>query len=186
MDISGEHRIAAAREAVWKALNDPEVLERCIPGCESLQRVADNEYRAAVMAAVGPVKSRFDTQLTLENLNPPESYRIAGGAKAGAAGFGRGHADVRLKEEGGETVLAYDAEFKVGGRLAQVGSRLVLGATRKTADEFFTRFARELDPHRPAEPPPEAETATAPGSRRALYAAAAGVAVLVLLWLLFG
>ncbi len=130
---------------MWDALNDPAVLQRCIPGCESLEKQGENEYSGKVAAAIGPVRAKFDTRISLENLNPPESYTLSGETKAGAAGFGRGSAHVHLAEQDGATLLTYSADFKVGGKLAQVGSRLVLGATRKTADEFFGCFSRELD-----------------------------------------
>jgi hypothetical protein len=187
VDIKGEYRIANTRERVWLALNDPEVLQRCIPGCESLEKVSDEEMRAKVMAAIGPVKSRFNTTLTLENLNPPASYRLVGVSKGGAAGFGKGSADVELVEDGEVTVLRYDAQFKVGGKLAQVGSRLVVGATKKTADDFFANFSRELDPGATKIEVEEAEPAGGAGlSGKTILAVAAAVAVLVLLWLLFG
>ena len=133
-DIGGRYAIRCPRERVWQALNDPEMLEACIPGCESLEKISDTELEVRIMAAIGPVKARFNTRLTLENLEPPESYTLVGESKAGAAGFGRGSADVTLAEADGGTLLSYAADFRVGGKLAQVGSRLVLGATRKTAD----------------------------------------------------
>ncbi len=145
MEIKGEYHIASDRQTVWDALNDPAVLARCIPGCESLEKQGENEYSGKVAAAIGPVRAKFDTRITLENLNPPESYTLSGETKAGAAGFGRGSAQVQLAEQDGGTLLTYTADFKVGGKLAQVGSRLVVGATRKTADEFFGCFSRELD-----------------------------------------
>jgi hypothetical protein len=146
MEIKGEYQIASSRESVWAALNDPEVLKRCIPGCESLEKTSDTEFSGSVTAAIGPVKARFKTKLSLEDLNPPESYTLAGESKAGVAGFGRGSAKVKLVEQAGGTLLSYEAEFKVGGKLAQVGSRLVLGVTRKIADQFFSAFSKELDP----------------------------------------
>jgi carbon monoxide dehydrogenase subunit G len=146
MEIKGEYQIANKREDVWRALIDPEMLEKCIPGCESMEKITDTEYTATVMAAIGPVRARFNTKLSLENLKPPESYTLVGESKAGAAGFGRGSADVALAENENGTLLTYTADFKVGGKLAQVGSRLVVGATKKTADDFFGKFSRELDP----------------------------------------
>jgi carbon monoxide dehydrogenase subunit G len=145
MEINGEYQIDAPRDAVWQALNDPEMLKECIPGCESLEKLSDTEFAAKVTAAVGPVRAKFNTALSLHDLNPPLSYRIVGESKA-AAGFGRGSATVNLEENAGGTLLRYDADFKVGGKLAQVGSRLVLGATRKTADQFFGAFSKALDP----------------------------------------
>lgn len=144
MDMSGEVRIPAERDTVWAALNDPEVLKTCIPGCESMEKESDTAFVAKMKAAVGPVKAKFSTNITLTNLNPPESYTISGEGKGGAAGFARGDADVRLEEDGAETVLHYSAHLRVGGKLAQVGSRLVGGAARKTADGFFRRFGEHF------------------------------------------
>jgi len=146
MEIKGEYQIASSREDVYRALNDPEMLKKCIPGCESLEMISDTELVATVMAAIGPVRARFNTKITLANLNPPESYTLVGESKAGVAGFGRGAAHVTLTENDDGTLLTYSADFKVGGKLAQVGSRLVVGATKKTADDFFGTFSRELDP----------------------------------------
>jgi carbon monoxide dehydrogenase subunit G len=146
MDISGDYEIALPRETVWRSLMDPEVLRRCVPGCESLEQLAPNSYKARIALTIGPVRASFDTALDLENLVPPESYRIRGGGRGGAVGFGQGQADVTLAATGdGATVLHYDAAFSVGGRLAQLGSRLVLGATRKLADEFFAKLAAEVE-----------------------------------------
>ena len=145
MDINGEYRIACDRQQVWEALNDPQMLKKCIPGCESLDMADATHMNARIVATIGPVKSKFDTRISLDKLNPPESYTLNGESKAGAAGFGKGSADVHLKETEDGTLLRYEAKFQVGGKLAQVGSRLVLGATRKLADEFFGNFSRELD-----------------------------------------
>ena len=184
MEIKGEYRLASSREQVWAALNDPDMLRKCIPGCESLERVSDTELNATVMAAIGPVKARFNTRLTLENLKPPVSYTLVGESKAGAAGFGRGSADVHLTELDGGTLLSYSADFKVGGKLAQVGSRLVLGATRKTADDFFGKFSRELDPaaQRVASQDDAVDLAV---TGKTWLAVGAALVVLVVLWMLF-
>jgi carbon monoxide dehydrogenase subunit G len=185
LEIKGEYQIASSREEVWRALNDPDTLRKCIPGCESLEQISDTEMQASVMAAIGPVKARFKTALHLENVNPPESYRLVGESKAGAAGFGRGSADVRLAEVDGGTLLSYVADFKVGGKLAQVGSRLVLGATRKTADQFFGQFSNQLDPGaRRVGDTTEQPPTTA--SSRTWLAVGAAVVVLIGLWLMFG
>jgi hypothetical protein len=149
VDIKGEYRIAASREAVWAALNDPQMLRKCIQGCDELERSGDNEFAGKVAAAIGPVRAKFNIVLRLENVVAPQSYTLAGESKAGSVGFGRGSADVVLEEQDGETLLTYSAEFKVGGKLAQVGSRLVVGATRKTADDFFGCLSRELAPEAP-------------------------------------
>jgi carbon monoxide dehydrogenase subunit G len=146
MEIKGKYVIASTREEVWEALNDPDVLKECIPGCESFTRNSDTEYDASVMASIGPVKARFKTTVKLENLSPPDSYTIVGSSKGGNAGFARGNADVVLVEVPNGTELSYEANLKVGGRLAQVGSRLVTGATKKTADEFFGSLSTRLDP----------------------------------------
>ena len=144
MDILGEYRINASQQSVWEALNDPQVLRQCIPGCEQLDRDGDNAFTATINAKVGPVSARFKTRLTVENSNAPVSYTLVGEGKGGAAGFGKGSADVSLEESGSATVLSYNARFSVGGKLAQVGSRLVQGAARKTADQFFLSFSEYL------------------------------------------
>ncbi len=146
MDIKGEYQIACERQRVWQALNDAEVLARCIPGCESIEMQSPTSLNARIVATIGPVKSKFDTRISLDNLNPPAGYTLTGESKGGPAGFGRGSADVRLEERDGGTLLIYNAKFQVGGKLAQIGSRLVLGATRKMANDFFGNISRELDP----------------------------------------
>lgn len=163
MDMQGEYRIPAPRDQVWAALNDPEILKNSIPGCENLEKTGDNSYRAAVTAKVGPVKSRFTGEVTMSNIDPPNSYTISGEGKGGAAGFARGSADVRLKEDGSDTLLNYTVHANVGGKLAQLGSRLIDGTARKMADDFFARFVeqagRAAPPPTPVPPqPPAAET----------------------------
>ncbi len=142
MEITGEFRIPAHRDRVWRALNDPQVLKQCIPGCQSLQSESDTELTAALQTRVGPVKARFNSRISLTNLDPPHSYTIQGEGKGGPAGFGKGAADVTLEAEGEETVLRYAARLQVGGKLAQIGSRLVLGTARKFADDFFSSFSK--------------------------------------------
>lgn len=181
MEITGEYRLAAPRERVWQMLNDTDVLQQCIPGCESMDATAENTYSAKIVAAVGPVKAKFNTQIRLENLNPPESYTIVGEARSGAAGFGRGEAEIMLAEQDGDTVLTYRADLKVGGKLAQIGSRMVLGATRKTADEFFGRFTGLVDPQ--AQPAGADHPSAA--SNKVWWAVGAAIVVLVLLYVLF-
>jgi carbon monoxide dehydrogenase subunit G len=144
MDINGEFTIPADRERVWDALNDPQVLARCIPGCEELVRTSDTTFDAKMSAKVGPVKARFDTSIELSDINPPHSYTISGQGKGGPAGFGKGAAQVVLEEQDEQTVLRYSAELQVGGKLAQIGSRLVGGTAKKIANDFFSRFAEEL------------------------------------------
>lgn len=144
MDISGEFTIPAPRERVWIALNDPQVLKRCIPGCDDLEQTAEGHFEARMSTKIGPVKARFDTEIDLSNVNPPESYTISGQGKGGPAGFGKGSADVTLEEQGEQTILRYTAALQVGGKLAQIGSRLVGGTARKIANDFFSRFTEEL------------------------------------------
>jgi len=182
MEIKGEYQIASSREDVWQALNDPEMLKKCIPGCESLEKISDTKMIATVMASIGPVRARFNTKLSLENLNPPESYTLVGESKAGAAGFGRGSADVTLAENDDGTLLSYTADFRVGGKLAQVGSRLVLGATRKIANDFFGNFSRELDPGATRVGVEDAGEGTV--IPRTWLAVAIAVAVLLIWWFL--
>ncbi len=170
MQMSGEYRIEAPRQRVWQALNDPEVLKRCLPGCEALERTSDSSFSAKIKAKVGPISAKFAGAVTLSDLNPPESYVIAGEGKGGAVGFAKGSAAVRLSEDGSGTVLSYQAEAQVGGKLAQIGSRLIQGTANKMADDFFGRFAAELAPPAEAETAPEAappaeEPAAAPAGQ---------------------
>ncbi|MGH1478243.1 MAG: SRPBCC family protein [Geminicoccales bacterium] len=147
MDMSGEYRIPASREKVWAALNDPETLKASIPGCESLEMIGDDAFTAKVVAKVGPVKAKFGGEVKLLNINPPESYTISGEGKGGAAGFAKGGADVKLADDGeGGTVLTYVAKADVGGKLAQLGSRLIDGTSKKMADEFFSNFKEQVAP----------------------------------------
>ena len=159
MDMTGEYRIAAPREKVWEALNDPEILAQCIPGCEEIVKLSDTDFTARVMAEVGPVKARFTGKLTLSDLDPPASYKISGEGQGGDAGFAKGAAQVRLEDDGGATVLRYTVHATVGGKLAQIGARLVDGTARKMADEFFGKFTQVVGP---AEVVAEAPAAAAP------------------------
>lgn len=180
LNISGEHRIAAPRQVVWEALNDPETLKVCIPGCQHLVRVGATEIEASILAQLGPVKSTFAARIVLSNLNPPTSYTLSGEGKSGAAGFGRGEAHVRLSDEPGATVLQYAADLKLGGKLAQIGSRLLEGATRQLADEFFSNFAFRLDPG--AQRTPVKVVTTRPRLSLAWAAIAVVLLVITLLW----
>ena len=150
MDIAGEFRVPLPREAVFEALNDIEILGRCIPGCQAIERVSEHEFDADVLAKVGPVKARFRTRIAVSNLNPPESYTLSGEGRGGAAGFASGSADVSLEAVDGETVLRYAARIQPGGKIAQVGSRLIGGTARKLGTDFFSRFVEAVSP----EPPP--------------------------------
>ncbi len=158
MQQSGEYRIAAPRERVWAALNDPEILKASIEGCESLERTADDTFNAVVRARVGPLSATFTGEVKLTDLDPPKAYTLEVSAKGGAAGFGKGTARVSLEDEGSATLLKYQVEGSVGGKLAQIGQRLIDAAARKTADDFFESFSRIVAP--PAEPAPGAEQAS--------------------------
>ncbi|QGY02489.1 carbon monoxide dehydrogenase subunit G [Methylobacterium mesophilicum SR1.6/6] len=144
MDIAGEYRIPAAREAVWAALNDPDVLARCIPGCRELVQVSPEEMKAKVALKIGPVSAAFMGTVRLEDVRPPEGYSLIGQGNGGMAGFAKGRAAVTLAAEGGETVLAYTAKAEVGGKIATLGGRLMQATSRKLADEFFSKFAAEF------------------------------------------
>jgi len=154
MELKGEYRIPAPREQVWAMLNDPAVLKECIPGCESLEGSAAEGFAARVTTKVGPVKATFNGQVTFSNVNPPESYTISGEGKGGVAGFAKGGADVHLAEEPGATILTYTVNAQVGGKLAQLGSRLIDSTAKKLADEFFSSFAAKAGGGAPAAAPP--------------------------------
>jgi len=144
MEMSGEQLIPVPQASVWAGLNDPEVLKASIPGCESIERVSDTEYKVLLTASVGPVKAKFNGKLLLADVNPPTSYKLSFEGSGGAAGFGKGGAQVSLAPEGAGTKLRYVANAQVGGKLAQVGSRLIDGVAKKMADEFFQRFNEKL------------------------------------------
>lgn len=141
MDMTGSQRIEAPRERVWAALNDPEVLRQCIPGCEEVVKQSDTEFTAKVVAKVGPVSAKFSGKVTLSDLDPPNGYKITGEGNGGVAGFGKGGATVSLADDGSATLLSYSAHAQVGGKLAQIGSRLVDATARKMADDFFAKFS---------------------------------------------
>jgi carbon monoxide dehydrogenase subunit G len=144
MEMTGEERIPASQADTWAALNDPEVLKSCVPGCESIERTADNEYQVLMVARIGPVSAKFKGKLSLSDLDPPNSYAIAFEGQGGAAGFGKGSARVQLAPEGEGTLLSYQVKANVGGKLAQIGSRLVDGAAKKIAQEFFAAFNEKV------------------------------------------
>ena len=140
MEMSGEQLIPAPQQAVWEALNDPAVLKVCVPGCESIELIGENQYQVLMVARVGPVSAKFKGKLTLSDIKPPNSYAIAFEGQGGPAGFAKGGAQVRLSAGDGKTKLAYDVKASVGGKLAQIGSRLVDAAAKKVADDFFRNF----------------------------------------------
>ena len=144
MELQDEIRIAAPRDQVYAALNDPEILKKCIPGCEELIRHSDTELEAKVTLKIGPVKARFSGNVVLDPSQAPGSFSLQGEGNGGVAGFAKGGADVELAEDGDETILTYQAKAAIGGKLAQLGSRLVTGTSRKLAAKFLVSFAREL------------------------------------------
>jgi len=142
--MTGEQLIPASQQDTWAALNDPDVLKACVPGCESITRVNDNEYQVQMTARVGPVSAKFRGRLSLFDIKPPQSYSLAFEGQGGAAGFAKGAAQVKLSPEGAKTRLAYDVKANVGGKLAQIGSRLIDAAAKKVADEFFQNFTKKM------------------------------------------
>jgi carbon monoxide dehydrogenase subunit G len=141
MDLSDEIRIQAPRDVVYRALNDPEILRDCIPGCEELIQHSPENLEAKVVLKIGPVKARFAGEVTLDTSNAPSGFTLTGEGKGGAAGFAKGGAEVTLTEDGDETILAYTATVEIGGKIAQLGSRLIAGTAKKLSGKFFTRFS---------------------------------------------
>ena len=189
MQMSGEYRIEAPREAVWAALNDPEVLKQAIPGCEEIEKISDTELAAKVKIKVGPVSAKFSGAVTLSDLDPPKGYTISGEGKGGPAGFAKGGAKVRLEEDGAATILYYDVEARVGGKLAQIGSRLIDATAKKMANDFFARFAEAVSgpaPEKTAGIPLPAEEAAPAGALRPLFWALGVVAIVLVLLAIFG
>ena len=144
MTMSGEVQLPATREAVWTKLNDPVVLKSCVPGCEQLDKVSDTEFQAIASIKVGPVKARWKGKVRLSDLDPPNGYKISGEGEGGVAGFAKGGATVALAEKDGGTLLSYNVEAQIGGKLAQLGQRLINSAAKKTADDFFANFAKAV------------------------------------------
>ena len=153
MDMTGERRIPATRQKVWDALNDPAVLRLCIPGCESLEKTSDTDLKATAAVKIGPIATRFTGKVQLTDLDPPNSYRISGEGQGGVAGFAKGGANVRLSDDGAGTLLQYDVKAQVGGKIAQLGARLIDATSKQMADMFFDRFTTEVaGPVQPTEP----------------------------------
>jgi len=140
MQITGTHRIEAARALVWKALNDPDVLRRCIPGCQSLEKESDERLRATVEIKIGPIGARFVGAVMLSELDPPNGYTLTGEGQAGTVGFAKGGAKVRLADDNGGTLLSYDVDTQVGGRLAQLGGAIIDATAKQLAGKFFRQF----------------------------------------------
>ena len=187
MDLTQTRTIGAPPATVWAALNDPVVLKTCIPGCETLERVTDTEWRSVVATRIGPVQARFNGKILLADVTPPVGYTLKFEGQGGAAGFANGEARVTLAPDGAGTALTYTASARVGGKIAQLGSRLVDGAAAKLADDFFTRFAERLAPP-PAEiatAAPVASTAYARPPRAPWVRTAAIVGIVIVLVLLY-
>jgi hypothetical protein len=196
MEFSGEYTINAPRQKVWDALNDPEILGQAIPGCQSIEKTSDTEMAATVKSKIGPVQATFKGKVTLSDLDPPNGYTITGEGQGGVAGFAKGGAQVHLKDAAdGGTILNYEATGQVGGKIAQVGSRLVEGTAKKLADQFFGAFdglvgeapaAPEAAAEAPAPAPeaPRPAAAPAPASMMNRWIAAAVVAVIVVIVLI--
>ncbi|MBX3539384.1 MAG: carbon monoxide dehydrogenase subunit G [Chelatococcus sp.] len=144
MDMSGEQRIEAPRDVVWAALNDPQILRKCIPGCQKLDKFSDTEMAAIAVIKVGPISAKFQGAVTLSDLDPPNGYRIIGEGQGGVAGFAKGSAEVRLTADGEATILRYSVSAQIGGKLSQLGGRLIDATARKMSDAFFKRFADEI------------------------------------------
>lgn len=156
MDMSGERRISAPREKVWAALNDPAVLKASIPGCDSLEKLSDTELKATASVKIGPIAAKFAGKVQLLDLDPPNGYRIEGEGQGGVAGFAKGGASVRLAADGRDTILSYDVKANVGGKIAQLGARLIDATAKQMADAFFDRFAAQVasaEPNAAAAPP---------------------------------
>jgi hypothetical protein len=198
MEMSGEERIPASQADTWAALNDPEMLKACVPGCETIDRLADNEYQVLMVARIGPVSAKFKGKLALSDLKPPHSYAIAFEGQGGAAGFGKGSAQVQLAPDDEGTKLSYQVKASVGGKLAQIGSRLVDAAARKLSQDFFAAFndkvaalhgapAEEAHAeHHPEPVPRDPDLPTVSDASLAFLAAGALVVCAVALIVLFG
>lgn len=178
MEMTGERRIPAPRQKVWDALNDPEVLKSAIPGCESLEKLSDHELHATAAVRIGPIATRFAGKVLLSDLDPPNGYTITGEGQGGVAGFAKGGAVVRLADADAGTLLHYDVKAQVGGKIAQLGARLIDATAKQMADSFFDRFAASLGaPLAGAEPTP---AAVGVGEQReSVYAEAAGMPMVV-------
>ncbi|MFZ1922154.1 MAG: carbon monoxide dehydrogenase subunit G [Xanthobacteraceae bacterium] len=146
MTMNGEVQLAATPETVWEKLNDPATLKTCIPGCEQLDKLSDTEMQAVATVKIGPVKAKFKGKVTLSDLDPPHGYKISGQGDGGVAGFAKGGAIVKLTPKDGGTLLNYNVDAQIGGKLAQLGQRLVNGAAKKVADDFFANFATAVNP----------------------------------------
>lgn len=170
MDMSGERLIAAPRETVWAALNDPEILKASIQGCESIEKLSDTEMTATVSAKIGPISSRFNGKVTLGDLDPPNSYTISGEGQGGVAGFAKGGAKVQLADAEGGTMLTYQVHAQIGGKMAQLGARLIDSVAKSYAESFFKKFSEKVAPAPAAVPEPQPVAETKPEETMAEHA----------------
>ena len=195
MKMNGTRLLPAPQELVWEKLNDVETLRRCIPGCQSLEQISDNQLKATVGLKIGPVNAKFNGEVELSDMNPPHSYRISGSGKGGPAGSASGGADVKLEPADGGTLLSYDDDPKVAGKIAQLGSRLIDGTAASLAEKFFDNFAAELtsaeaeqsdesDIGAAMQAAGDAATASAGLSRNQLILGAAAIAVMIIYFLI--
>src|SRR3974377_2399241 len=145
MTMTGEYQLPASQQTVWEKLNDPAVLKACIPGCESLDKASDTAFQAVATIKIGPVKARSKGNVPLSDLDPPNGYKISGQGDGGVAGFAKGGATVKLAPKNGGTLLSYNFDAQIGGKLAQLGQRLINGAAKKIADDFFANFANAVN-----------------------------------------
>jgi hypothetical protein len=159
MDMTGERRIPAPRQKVWEALNDTAMLKACIPGCDSLEKIGESDLKATAALKIGPISARFAGKVTLSDIDPPNGYTISGEGQGGVAGFAKGGASVRLADDGAGTLLTYDVKAQVGGKIAQLGARLIDATAKQMSDQFFDRFTAALTP---APATPAAPLAVAP------------------------
>jgi hypothetical protein len=187
MELTSSRMVPASVEETWAALNDPETLKACITGCESIERVSDTEFRVAMTARVGPVSAKFSGRIVLSDIVPPTSYKLSFEGQGGAAGFARGEAKVALTPDGSGARIEYNVNAQVGGKLAQIGSRLVDGAAAKIADDFFTCFVERLGGGASAAAEPVAASAEAATTSRTLWlrlaVAAAIIVAIFIYWL---
>jgi carbon monoxide dehydrogenase subunit G len=182
MDMTGERRIPASREKVWAALNDPVILKQSIPGCEVLEKTSDTEFKATAAIKIGPIAARFTGRVALTDIDPPNGYTIGGEGQGGVAGFAKGGAVVKLSDDGSDTLLTYDVKAQVGGKIAQLGARLIDATAKSMAEQFFTRFAAQVAEPVPVEMvAPVAEVATAPAIKPPVVPASASISLLSML-----
>ena len=164
MDMTGERRIEAPRQAVWQALNDPEVLKASIPGCESLEKLSDTDMKATAAVKIGPISARFSGTVHLTDIDPPNGYTIGGEGQGGVAGFAKGGAKVHLEDAGAGTLLRYEVNAQVGGKIAQLGARLIDASAKQMADAFFDRFSKQVAPAPTPAPAPAVPITEAPAA----------------------